>query len=255
MPLGGSLCGQGRSVLCGLTLPVYIRECLTRATDLGPQKRCWEAIQRQVMFPYGLGKLGGSHLSLTSRLQLPPWTLIPFSTGSLPPQSHKSPVQSPTSKNSFYYKQQGWSLWPLCHIRLRRGKAGRKAPQVFAVFTFKGHPVCRRGYLVSTYFVCPGVWSRSLMRQVWVPFKTPEWCFSKGTCEKINFLKNHVPTRPIWEKGHAQIDPSCFGRIEGPQSSIFSLLSTRVKEQRKPWQLSYIRVLIYANNGNKPSNL
>lgn len=42
------------------------------------------------------------------------------------------------------------------HIWLGKGKVGRKAPRIFAMFTFKGHPVCGGGYLVSTYSVFSG---------------------------------------------------------------------------------------------------
>lgn len=61
--------------------------------------------------------------------------------------------------------------------------------------------------------------------------------------------------RHIWKKEYVQKSPNNFGWIDGPKSCIFSLLGTNVKQQRKSWHLSYIiRILIYANSGNKASN-
>lgn len=130
----------------------------------------------------------------------------------------------------------------------RRG--GKQSTRSICCVHFQRAPCLQKGISCVHMFCFPWVWS-SLMKWVWIPFSTTKWRFSKGTCDKVNVLKNHVLPRHIWKKEDAEKTPDHCGQIERPKGCIFSLLGTSVKQQRKPSQSSCIRMLTYTSNGNR----
>lgn len=142
MPLVNLLCGQGRSLLCRLTLPVHIRQShqgLTLWATEGPLRSCpkatyvlsqtWQALRVTCQLDL---KMAASSMNFNSPL----------------PNSYHRPQTAqfrlPHQRIPLIESSKAIPFGPST-IWLRRGKAGSKVPRIFAMFTFQRAPCLQKG--------------------------------------------------------------------------------------------------------------